>query len=60
MAGYKTPDELEGKLVPIIANLEPAIMRGIKSEAMILAADLKGQPILLFPETNVPPGTKIR
>lgn len=60
MAIYKEPHELEGRLVPVITNLQPATMRGVKSEAMILAADLEGQPILLQPEIEVPPGTNIR
>ncbi len=60
MAASKNPHDLEGKLVPVIINLKPAIMRGIVSEVMILAADLKGKPILLHPETDLPPGTKIR
>lgn len=60
MALYKEPHELEGQLVPVITNLQPATMRGVKSEAMILAADLDGRPILLNPEKEVPPGTMIR
>lgn len=60
MAAFKAPHELEGQLVPVITNLQPATMRGITSEVMILAADLKGRPILLHPETELPPGTKIR
>ena len=60
MATYKEPRELEGRLVPVITNLQPATMRGVKSEAMILAADLEGRPILLHPEVAVPPGTIIR
>ncbi len=60
MAEFKNPSDLEGKLVPVITNLKPATMRGIVSEVMIIAADLKGKPILLHPETDLPPGTKIR
>jgi len=60
MAASKLPSELEGKLVPVIANLQPTTIHGILSQVMILAADLKGRPILLHPETEIPPGTKIR
>ncbi|MFQ5820870.1 MAG: methionine--tRNA ligase [Candidatus Heimdallarchaeota archaeon] len=60
MAAFKSPQELEGKLVPVVTNLQPATIRGITSEVMILAADIKGRPILLYPETEIPPGTKIR
>ena len=60
MAEFKSPSELKGKLVPVITNLQPVTLGGIKSEAMVLAADLNGQPVLLHPEMDIPPGTKIR
>lgn len=60
MAAYKSPHDLEGKLVPVVTNLQPVTIHGITSEVMILAADIKGRPILLHPETETPPGTKIR
>lgn len=56
---YKAED-LEGKQVVYCANLEPRIIRGIKSEGMILAADENDKPILISPRKKVKPGTKIR
>jgi len=35
---YYKPRELKGKLCVVFANLEPAMLRGVKSEGMILAA----------------------
>ena len=35
-------------------------LTGIKSHGMVLAADVDGKPILLYPEKEVPPGSKIR
>jgi methionyl-tRNA synthetase len=35
---YYKPKELIGKLCIIFCNLEPAVLRGVKSEGMILAA----------------------
>ncbi len=55
-----TADELIGKQVIIIANLQPRKMRGIESQGMILAADMNGQAIILVPETRVPSGSPVR
>ena len=51
---------LIGKEVPIIVNLEPRKMRGLESQGMMLAADTDGRPVLLHPETDVPPGSIVR
>jgi methionyl-tRNA synthetase len=32
------PEDLLGKFIVIVANLEPAVIRGIRSEGMLLAA----------------------
>ena len=60
MAEHLTPEDLTGKNVIVLANLEPKEFMGLESKGMILAADLKGKPILLTPEEDTPPGTKIR
>ncbi len=54
------PDELVGKQVVVVANLQPRKMRGIESQGMLLAADVDGQAILLHPETQVPSGSRVR
>ena len=56
---YK-PEDLVGKQIPILANLEPKIIKGIESNGMILAADVDGKAILLHPDKLVPSGAKIR
>lgn len=56
---YFQPDELLGKNVIVVVNLEPKKMRGVVSEGMLLAADVEGRPILLIPEEEVKPGTKV-
>lgn len=55
-----SPDELAGKEVPIILNLEPRKIRGVESHGMILAADVQGRPVLLHPEKSSPPGSRVR
>ena len=61
VAGIKkvySVDELIGRQVSVVANLEPTAIKGITSECMLLAA--KGEPIsLLVPDREVPPGTTI-
>ncbi len=56
---YK-PEELVGKLVVVVANLKPAKLMGVESQGMVLAADVGNKAILLTPEKEVEPGTKVR
>ena len=60
IAEYYEPSELIGKQIPVLVNLEPKKIRGILSQGMMLAADEKGRPILLHPEKEVRPGSKVR
>jgi methionine--tRNA ligase beta chain len=55
-----TPDQIIGKEIPVLMNLEPKKIRGVESQGMILAIDVAGKPILLHPEREVPPGSIIR
>jgi len=62
IAQYYQPGELVGKKVAMIANLQPAKIRGIESQGMILAAvDRDNKLTLLVPEReDVATGAKIR
>lgn len=54
------PEDLVGKSVVIIANLEPRMMMGMESQGMLLAAHGADEaPVLLLPHGDVPPGAKI-
>ena len=53
-------DDLIGKKVVVINNLEPATIRGEESCGMLLAAGSVDGPVILMPEKDVPPGTQIR
>src|SRR3990167_5062734 len=53
------PEDLKGKQIPILANLEPRMMMGLESQGMILAADVNGEPFLLHPDSLVANGSKI-
>jgi methionine--tRNA ligase beta chain len=55
-----TPEEMVGKQVVIIANLDPRMMMGFESQGMLLAAsDADGRPVILTAVSDVAPGTKI-
>jgi len=59
-AEFYDPEELVGRLVIVVVNLEPKKMAGIESNAMLLAADLDDKPFWLSVDDSVPPGTKIK
>ncbi len=54
------PQDLVGRRIVVLTNLEPAKLFGVESRGMLLAADLDDAAVLLGPEKPVPPGTKIR
>jgi methionine--tRNA ligase beta chain len=60
IAGNYTPASLEGKLIVVVANLEPKTLRGVESQGMLLAADTEGGPVLLQPDSPDKEGTKVR
>ncbi|MEM1535140.1 MAG: hypothetical protein QW199_00845 [Candidatus Pacearchaeota archaeon] len=57
---YK-PDELKGKLCIVFTNLQPATIRGIRSEGMILAAvnSDRSKIVLVGPEKEIELGSVI-
>jgi len=61
VAGIKatySADTLIGRQVVVVVNLEPAQIKGVTSECMLLAA--KGEPLaLLNPDRAVPPGASV-
>jgi len=56
--GYAA-EELVGKTIVVVANLEPAKIRGIESQAMLLAAVGDGGISLVGPDKELPPGTRV-
>lgn len=58
---YK-PEELVGRLIIVLANLEPRHMRGEVSQGMLLAASegpMKEKVIVLAPSAEVKPGSVV-
>ena len=60
LRGYYEKDELIGKTIIVVKNLEPAVLRGIKSEGMLLAAENEGKIVLLTTEKEIKENAKIR
>jgi methionyl-tRNA synthetase len=56
---FYTAEELSTKTLVIVTNLEPATIRGVKSEGMLLAAEEGGKLALVTPEKDVPAGTPV-
>ncbi len=60
IAQYYRPEQLEGKSIAVLANLQPKRIFGLASEVMILASeDAKGVSIIM-PEKLVKAGSKIK
>ena len=61
-AQYYTPEEMIGRMVVVVANLEPRTVAGVKSSAMLLAADVSDKPFWLMPDCAdaVPVGSLVK
>jgi methionyl-tRNA synthetase len=55
-----TPEELVGKKLTVIANLKPAIIRGVESQGMLLAGIKAGKAVIPFFEGDIPPGSIVQ
>ncbi|MBI4367810.1 MAG: methionine--tRNA ligase subunit beta [Candidatus Omnitrophica bacterium] len=56
---YK-PEELIGKKVVVVNNLEPATIRGVESQGMLLAANDQSQIVLLTLDRPISSGAPVR
>ena len=55
-----TPEEMVGKRVMVLVNLQPAKLAGVVSEGMLLCAeDAEGNLALMVPEKKMPSGAEI-
>ena len=63
LAGIKSwygPEDLVGKQLPFVINIEPRKMMGLESQGMILAADSNDGAVILLPDQTVINGTLIK
>ena len=56
---YYTPEELIGKKIILVSNLNPVNLRGVKSEGMILAASHKKDLALAVIDKDIEEGTVV-
>ncbi|MCA9524315.1 MAG: methionine--tRNA ligase [Myxococcales bacterium] len=59
IAGRYSPEEMVGRRIVVLANLEPRAIFGITSQGMLLAAGDKTSVTLLSLDGELPPGTSI-
>ncbi|MFW5866886.1 MAG: methionine--tRNA ligase [Armatimonadota bacterium] len=55
-----SPRELIGETVVLVANLEPATIRGVESQGMVLAAGSDRPLAMIVPDRDVKPGERVR
>lgn len=53
-------DELPGMKIAVVANLQPATIRGVESNGMVLAAATDEGPVLATFGRDVPNGARVR
>jgi len=58
-SGY-TKEELVGKQVVLVDNLEPAMLRGVESQGMLLAASDENGVVIVSPERKVKPNSVVK
>jgi methionine--tRNA ligase beta chain len=58
---HYAPEDLVGRQIVMIANLEPATLRGLRSEGMLLAAsDPDGHFAIVSPQRPLAPGARVK
>jgi methionyl-tRNA synthetase len=61
IAAYYSPEELVGRRIVVVANLQPRKLRGLESNGMLLAASAEGdRPVLVTVTEDVPDGARLR
>jgi len=60
IAKHYEPESLVGKKIVVVTNLKPVKLRGIESNGMLLAASSEDKVVILTPEKEIPPGSKVK
>lgn len=60
IALYVTPEEMVGKQLLFVVNLEPRTLRGLESQGMLLAVGEEETFSFLIPSKAVTPGSRVR
>ena len=59
LAGHYNPEDLVGREIVVVVNLEPKKLMGVESQGMLLAASRDDDIVLLQPDREIEPGSKI-
>jgi methionyl-tRNA synthetase len=59
IAEFYKPEDLVGKKIILLANLKPALIKGIESKGMLLAASDQRNLVILTTDRDINPGAKI-
>lgn len=60
VAQHYSPESLVGRQIVVVINLEPATIRGVESQGMLLAASEGPNLSLLQPDSEIPDGSEIK
>ncbi len=59
LKGHYANEELEGKLIVVVTNLEPVRLRGVESRGMLLAAQEGDNVVVLTLDRPIAPGSPV-
>jgi len=57
--GHYPPEDLVGKKIVVVDNLAPAVLRGVESQGMLLAAQDGEKIVLIVPDQDVSAGSPV-
>ncbi len=60
IAKWYKPEDLIGKSIIVVSNLKPAVLCGVESQGMILAADCSEDDVKVIFVDGIPAGSKVR
>ncbi|MBR2043561.1 MAG: methionine--tRNA ligase [Clostridia bacterium] len=60
IAKWYKPEDLIGHTVIVVSNLKPAVLCGVESQGMILAAEVDDETVQVIFTDGIPAGSKIR
>ncbi len=60
IAKWYKPEDLTGHTVIVVSNLKPAVLCGVESQGMILAAEVDAETVKVIFADGIPEGSKIR
>lgn len=59
LKGHYAPEQLLGKTIVVVNNLQPAMLRGVESQGMLLAAQDGDRVVCLTTDAEVSPGSQV-